>query len=120
MEGRRGKKAGRKGGKEERRKEGRKEGSKAENNNQKKGKTSTTLRRFDDNDCGVGRGGIVDVMHSLSRTKKDSRIPTMSRRSTSRFHRPGAHRLNQARFGVRLPVSRTKGGNSRLGVSRRK
>ena len=39
----------------------------------------------------------------------DPRIPTMSGRSTSGFHQPGRHCLNQARSAVRCWASRMKG-----------
>ena len=34
-------------------------------------------------------GGVLDIMHDLSRMTIDPRIPTMPGRSTSGFHRPG-------------------------------
>ena len=48
-------------------------------------------------------------MHGRSRMTIDPRIPTMPGRSTSGFHRPGRHRLHQARSAVRCSASRMKG-----------
>ena len=48
-------------------------------------------------------------MHSRSLKTIDTRIPTMPRRSTSGFHRPGRYCVHQAQSGVRFSASRMKG-----------
>ena len=44
-----------------------------------------------------GEGRVLDAMRGRSRMTRDPRVPTMPGRSTSGFHRPGRHCLNQAR-----------------------
>ena len=52
--------------------------------------------------------GTVYSFHTSSRSRMtlDSHIHTVPRRSTSGFHRPGRHRVHQARSAVRFPASR--------------
>ena len=52
---------------------------------------------------------MLIIMHGHSRTTMDPRISAMPGRSTSGFHRPGRHRLHQARSAVRCSGSRMKG-----------
>ena len=67
--------------------------------------------------CKIGEGGggvldrrdVLDLMHGPSRMAIDPRILTLPGRSMSGFHRPGRHRLDQARNAVRCPASRMKG-----------
>ena len=49
-------------------------------------------------------------MHSRNINAIDPRIPTMPGRSMSGFHRPGRHRVHQARGAVRCSASRMTGG----------
>ena len=72
------------------------------------------MRAKDDNynRCGGGRGGThypCHAMHGRSRMTIEPRIPTMTGRSTSRFHRSGRRHLHQARSAVRCSVGRMKG-----------
>ena len=59
-----------------------------------------------------GAPGCTHFMHSRSRMTIDPRISTVSGRSTSStsgLHRPGRHRVDQARIAVRCSASRMKG-----------
>ena len=56
--------------------------------------------------CG---GDVLIIMYGRSRMTIDPLIPTMPGQSTSGFHRPGRHRLYQARSAVRCLASRMKG-----------
>ena len=57
-----------------------------------------------------GGGGTYSIfMNGRSRMTIPPCIPTMPGRSTSGFHRPGRHRLHQARSAVRCSASRMKG-----------
>ena len=49
------------------------------------------------------------VMSGRSRRTTDSRTPTMPRRDTSGFHRPGRHCMYQAQSAVRCSASSVKG-----------
>ena len=66
---------------------------------------------------GGGRGGVVlnwryvlDLMYGRSRMPIDPRIPTVSGRSMSGFHRPGRHCLHQVRSAVRCPSGQSHEG----------
>ena len=53
--------------------------------------------------------GLLDSMHNRSRMTIDPRIPTLSGRSTSCFHRPGRHDLHRAQSALRCSASRMEG-----------
>ena len=57
---------------------------------------------------GDAMGGCTQCVHGRSRMTIDPRIPTMAGRSTSDFHQPGRHCLQQARSAVRCSASRMK------------
>ena len=67
--------------------------------------------------AGIGRGrnrgegglGCTSFMHSCSLNTIGPRILILPGRSTSAFHRPGRHRVHQARTAVRYSASRNAG-----------
>ena len=67
-------------------------------------------------ECSKGWGGGLrggcggeGISNSFRYRTIDPRIPTMPRRSTSGFNRPGRHRLHQARSTLTSSVNRVKG-----------
>ena len=58
------------------------------------------------NHCQRGR---THFMHGRSRTTIDPRTPTMLRRSTWGFHRPGKHDVHQPQSAVKCSASRMEG-----------